>query len=92
MNRTEGPVPALATEEAHISVTTDESAGAAAIRPFTVEIPEAEIEALRGRVAATRWPYKEPVDDWSQGVQLAMLRSWRATGRPITTGAGVRRN
>ena len=65
-----------------MSVTADESAGAAAIRPFTVQIPEAEIEALRARVAATRWPHKEPVDDWSQGVQLAMLqelaRYWAA--------------
>src|ERR1043166_9094883 len=65
-----------------MSVTTEESAGAAAIRPFTVEIPEAEIEALRARVAATRWPHKELVDDWSQGVQLAMVqelaRYWAA--------------
>src|SRR6478609_8394959 len=65
-----------------MSVTTEASAGAAAIRPFTVEIPEAEIEALRARVAATRWPHKELVDDWSQGVQLAMLqelaRYWAA--------------
>jgi hypothetical protein len=64
-----------------MSVTTEESA-AAAIRPFTVEIPEAEIEALRARVAATRWPHKELVGDWSQGVQLAMLqelaRYWAA--------------
>jgi hypothetical protein len=65
-----------------MSVTTEEPAGAAAIRPFTVEIPEAEIEALRARLAATRWPHKELVDDWSQGVQLAMLqelaRYWAA--------------
>src|SRR5215475_4207281 len=65
-----------------MSVTTEQSAGAAAIRPFTVEIPEAEIEALRARVAATRWPQKELVGDWSQGVQLAMLqelaRYWAA--------------
>src|ERR1700741_5322337 len=65
-----------------MSVTTEASAGAAAIRPFTVEIPEAEIEALRARVAATRWPHKELVDDWSQGVQLATLqelaRYWAA--------------
>src|SRR5215469_16800555 len=57
-----------------MSVTTEQSPGAAAVRPFTAQIPEAEIEALRARVAATRWPLKEPVDDWSQGVQLAMLR------------------
>src|SRR5499427_9283068 len=65
-----------------MSVTTEQSPGAAAVRPFTAQIPEAEIEALRARVAATRWPHKEPVDDWSQGVQLAMLqelaRYWAA--------------
>jgi hypothetical protein len=53
---------------------TEESAGATAIRPFTVEIPEAEIEALRARIAATRWPSKELVADRSQGVQLATLQ------------------
>src|SRR5690348_11607102 len=61
---------------------TEESAEATAIRPFTVEIPEAEIEALRARVVATRWPSKELVQDGSQGVQLATLqelaRYWAA--------------
>jgi pimeloyl-ACP methyl ester carboxylesterase len=65
-----------------MSVTADNSAGAAAIRPFTVEIPEAEIEALRRRLAAVRWPSRELVDDRSQGVQLATLqelaRYWAA--------------
>ena len=42
-----------------------------AIRPFTVDIPETELEALRQRIAATRWPDKETVADQSQGVQLA---------------------
>jgi pimeloyl-ACP methyl ester carboxylesterase len=46
----------------------------AAIRPFTIEIPEAELEALRARVSATRWPTKELVSDRSQGVQLATLQ------------------
>jgi pimeloyl-ACP methyl ester carboxylesterase len=53
---------------------TQESAGATAIRPFTIKIPEAEIEALRARIAATRWPSRELVDDRSQGVQLATLQ------------------
>jgi pimeloyl-ACP methyl ester carboxylesterase len=61
---------------------TEESAEATAIRPFTVEIPEAEIEALRARVVATRWPSTELVQDGSQGVQLATLqelaRYWAA--------------
>jgi pimeloyl-ACP methyl ester carboxylesterase len=46
----------------------------AAIRPFTIEIPEAELEALRARIAATRWPERETVADESQGVQLATMQ------------------
>ena len=46
----------------------------AAIRPFTIEIPEAELEALRARIAATRWPERETVADDSQGVQLATMQ------------------
>ena len=44
------------------------------IRPFRIEIPEERIEDLRRRIAATRWPTKELVQDRSQGVQLATLR------------------
>jgi pimeloyl-ACP methyl ester carboxylesterase len=44
------------------------------IQPFDVEIPEAQIDELRRRIEATRWPGNELVDDWSQGVQLALLR------------------
>jgi pimeloyl-ACP methyl ester carboxylesterase len=44
------------------------------IRPFHVEISQEQIDDLRGRIAATRWPSKELVDDWSQGVRLAMLQ------------------
>ena len=45
-----------------------------AIRPFRVEIPEAEILELRRRVAATRWPSQELVADRSQGVRLATMQ------------------
>jgi pimeloyl-ACP methyl ester carboxylesterase len=48
--------------------------GNPAIRPFTVEISEAELQALRRRVADTRWPDKETVPDHSQGVQLDTIR------------------
>ena len=41
--------------------------GRHAIRPFTIETPEADLEDLRARIAATRWPEKETVDDQSQG-------------------------
>jgi hypothetical protein len=44
------------------------------IRPFHVEIPEEQIDDLRRRIAATRWPSKELVADRSQGVQLATLQ------------------
>jgi Epoxide hydrolase N terminus len=62
-------------QEATMSVTTSEqTTNARAIRPFTVDVPQPEIDALRARLAATRWPDKETVDDRSQGVQLAKLR------------------
>jgi len=44
------------------------------IRPFQIEIPEEELAELRRRIAATRWPSRELVDDRSQGVQLATLQ------------------
>jgi pimeloyl-ACP methyl ester carboxylesterase len=53
--------------------TTVESA--TEIRPFQVEIPKEKIDDLRQRIAATRWPSKELVDDRSQGVQLATLKA-----------------
>ena len=44
------------------------------IRPFSVNIPEEALDDLRQRLAATRWPSKELVEDRSQGVQLATIR------------------
>jgi pimeloyl-ACP methyl ester carboxylesterase len=46
-----------------------------AIRPFAVEIPQDELDELRRRIAATRWPSSELVDDRSQGVQLATIQA-----------------
>jgi pimeloyl-ACP methyl ester carboxylesterase len=50
------------------------------IRPFRVEFPQEEIDDLRRRIAATRFPEKETVADQSQGVQLAtmqeLMRYW----------------
>jgi pimeloyl-ACP methyl ester carboxylesterase len=51
-----------------------ERGGATAIRPFEVSFPETELADLRKRINATRWPEKEPVDDPSQGVQLATIQ------------------
>jgi len=48
---------------------------ASEIREFQTEVPEDAVEDLRRRIAATRWPGKELVDDRSQGVQLATLQA-----------------
>src|SRR3954451_473796 len=63
------------TKEDHMAVMTEPSADDTTIRPFTIETPEAELEDLRARIAATRFPEKEPVDDLSQGVQLATMQA-----------------
>jgi pimeloyl-ACP methyl ester carboxylesterase len=44
------------------------------IRAFHIQIPEEQLVDLRGRIAATRWPSRETVDDSSQGVPLAKLQ------------------
>jgi len=43
------------------------AAGGDAIRPFSISFPQQEIDDLRRRVAATRWPDRETVTDPSQG-------------------------
>ena len=60
-----------------------------AATPFRIDIPQQALDDLRARLAGTRWPEAETVDDWSQGVPLAYLRElcdhwadgydWRAT-------------
>jgi pimeloyl-ACP methyl ester carboxylesterase len=57
-----------------MAVTVEAPSGDTTIRPFAIEIPDADLEDLRARIAATRWPEKEPVDDLSQGVPLATLQ------------------
>ena len=48
------------------------------IRPFTLDVPEADLTELRRRVSATRWPSQELVGDRSQGVQLRTARALAA--------------
>jgi pimeloyl-ACP methyl ester carboxylesterase len=47
---------------------------ATSIRPFTIETAEADLEDLRSRIAATRWPEKETVADQSQGPRLETMQ------------------
>ncbi|MFD8197494.1 epoxide hydrolase family protein [Streptomyces wuyuanensis] len=45
-----------------------------AVRPFAFEFPESELDELRQRVRAARWPEKETVSDQSQGTPLATIQ------------------
>jgi pimeloyl-ACP methyl ester carboxylesterase len=63
------------------------------VTDFRIEVAEAELEDLRARLRRTRWPERETVEDWSQGVPLAYLEElcgywadgydWRATERRL---------
>jgi epoxide hydrolase len=70
------------------------------LNPFRIEIPDAELADLRERLRSTRWPEREPVDDWSQGVPLGYLQDlcrywaedydWRATEARLNALPGFR--
>ncbi|HEY2280930.1 MAG TPA: epoxide hydrolase N-terminal domain-containing protein [Streptosporangiaceae bacterium] len=47
---------------------------AAEIIPFRTAVPDAELADLRDRLRRTRWPDREPADDWSQGAPLAWMQ------------------
>ncbi len=54
--------------------SSEQSTDKNAIRPFQVNVPEAELNELRQRIAAARLPEKETVSDFSQGVPLATVQ------------------
>ncbi len=51
------------------------------VAPFEVHVPQAALDDLKLRLASTRWPERETVRDWSQGVPLqkaqALIAYWR---------------
>src|SRR3546814_18258911 len=51
------------------------------IRPFRIAVPQVMIDDLGARLAATRWPEQETVDDWDQGVPLAYAQELAAYWR-----------
>jgi pimeloyl-ACP methyl ester carboxylesterase len=57
------------------SKQTSGTTGKDALRPFQVNIPEADLTDLRRRIEATRWPERETVPDATQGVQLATVQA-----------------
>jgi pimeloyl-ACP methyl ester carboxylesterase len=62
---------------------TNPSLVSAEIRPFRVDVPQADLDDLRDRLARTRWPDELPDAGWSRGVPLGYLRElaeyWRTT-------------
>jgi len=65
---------------AHIDTDSD-SAASAEIRPFRIEVPEADLADLRDRLGRTRWPAPLPAPDWDRGVPVGYVRElaeyWR---------------
>ena len=53
----------------------------AELRPFRIDIPDADLDDLRERLARTRWPEGPDGDDWRAGVPVGYLRGladyWR---------------
>jgi pimeloyl-ACP methyl ester carboxylesterase len=65
------------------------------VRPFTIQVPEADLADLKSRLARTRWSERETVDDWSQGLPLRVAQEmcayweheydWRARERQLNS-------
>ena len=65
------------------------------VTPFRISVADADLEELRRRLHATRWPEAETVDDWSQGIPLSYVQDvaqtwaddydWRATESRINS-------
>jgi pimeloyl-ACP methyl ester carboxylesterase len=63
------------------------------LEPFRIDVPDADLDDLRRRLSVSRWPSRETVSDWSQGLPLEVLRrlcehwqtayDWRATERRL---------
>ena len=49
-----------------------------AIRPFRIAVPDGDLTDLRERLSRTRWPERECVEDWSQGIPLDYTRELAA--------------
>jgi pimeloyl-ACP methyl ester carboxylesterase len=72
-------------------VTTTETQ----IRPFTLDVPQAQLDDLHARLANTRWPDEVPGVGWSRGVPVGYLKElaeywrsrfdWRAQEAAINT-------
>ena len=73
-------------------VTQPTSGDPTALRPFQVKRPDADLTDLRKRIDATRWPDRETVADFSQGVPSRRSRSSRALGHQVRLAQGRERD
>src|SRR4051812_35033670 len=64
-------MPVATTKEAGMSERPVEGT----VRPFAVDVPQEDLEDLRRRITAMRWPDRQTVDDESQGVRLETMRA-----------------
>ena len=80
------------TQAASTQQGSKQAADKNAIRPFHVNVPEAELTELRRRINATKWPERETVTDATQGVQLATTQALARYWATDMTGARSRRN
>jgi pimeloyl-ACP methyl ester carboxylesterase len=62
------------TQSSATQLGSEQAADKTTIRPFQVNVPEAELTELRRRINSTRWPDRETVTDESQGVPLATIQ------------------
>src|SRR5262245_64313101 len=60
---------------------TDTDRSDAEVRPFRIEVPQADLDDLRERLARTRWPGQLPGGGWRRGVPLAYLKDLAAYWR-----------
>jgi len=64
------------------------------IHDFKIEIPEAALEDLKSRLANTRFPESETVDDWLTGrraFRWIMSKKFANIGEPLMIGGAAKR-
>jgi hypothetical protein len=74
-----GSARAQSVKESAMSTTltarsTAQNVDTTEIRPFQIDVPQADLDDLVQRLNATRWPEKETVADFSQGVPLGLMQ------------------
>jgi hypothetical protein len=76
-----GPLPIRAQDNAKNASLLVLPVATKDVTPFKVHVPQAALDDLKHRLASTRWPERETVGDWSQGVPLqkaqALVAYWR---------------